>query len=87
LRIFALSGEKSRCPQRQSAIAPFRLEAKQIKLKENLPVFTEFMLLLAERTGLVTVVRESDTARRANVIPKKLKEDESAAPACWQAGP
>jgi PRTRC genetic system protein E len=37
------------------------------------------MPLLAERTVLITVARESDTTIRANVCPKKVKEDENAA--------
>jgi PRTRC genetic system protein E len=37
------------------------------------------MPLLAERTVLITVARESDTTLRVNVIPKQIKEAENAA--------
>jgi len=42
-------------------------------------MFTELMPLLAERTVLITVARESDTALRATVIPKRAREGENAA--------
>ncbi len=42
-------------------------------------MFTELMPLLAERTVLITVARESDTTLRVNVIPKQAKEGENAA--------
>ncbi len=42
-------------------------------------MFTELMPLLAGRTVLVTVARESDTTVRATVIPKRAKEGENAA--------
>jgi PRTRC genetic system protein E len=37
------------------------------------------MPLLAERTVLITVARESDTTIRLNVCPKRTKESENAA--------
>jgi len=42
-------------------------------------LFTELMPLLAGRTVLITVARESDTTLRVNVVPKKVKEDENVA--------
>jgi len=42
-------------------------------------VFTELMPLLAERTVLITVARESDTTIRVNVCPKRIIESENAA--------
>jgi PRTRC genetic system protein E len=42
-------------------------------------VFTELMPLLAERTVLITVARESDTTIRATVVPKRISESENAA--------
>jgi PRTRC genetic system protein E len=42
-------------------------------------VFTELMPLLAERTVLITVARESDTIVRATAIPKRASEGENAA--------
>ncbi len=41
-------------------------------------MFTELMPLLAGRTVLITVARESDTTVRATVIPKRAKEGENA---------
>ncbi len=37
-------------------------------------MFTELVPLLAERTVLITVARESDTTLRAMVIPKRARE-------------
>jgi len=42
-------------------------------------VFTELMRLLAERTVLITVARESDTTIRVNVCPKRTSESENVA--------
>jgi len=42
-------------------------------------VFTELMPLLAERTVLITMARESDTTIRLNVCPKRTTESENAA--------
>jgi PRTRC genetic system protein E len=42
-------------------------------------VFTELMPLLAERTVLITVARESDTTIRRNVCPKRTTESENTA--------
>jgi PRTRC genetic system protein E len=42
-------------------------------------VFTELMPLLAERTVLITVARESDTTIRVNVCPKRTTESENTA--------
>ena len=42
-------------------------------------MFTELMPLLAERTVLITVARERDTALRATVIPKRAREGENTA--------
>ncbi len=42
-------------------------------------MFIELMPLLAERTVLITVARESDTTMRATVIPKRTSESENAA--------
>jgi PRTRC genetic system protein E len=42
-------------------------------------MFSELMPLLAERTVLITVARESDTVIRATVIPKRIIENENAA--------
>ena len=42
-------------------------------------MFTELMPLLAERTVLITVARESDTTIRVNVCPKRSSEGENAA--------
>jgi PRTRC genetic system protein E len=42
-------------------------------------VFTELMPLLAERTVLITVARESDTTIRVNTVPKRTAENENAA--------
>jgi PRTRC genetic system protein E len=42
-------------------------------------VFTELMPLLAERTVLITIARESDTTIRVNVCPKRTAESENAA--------
>lgn len=42
-------------------------------------MFTELMPLLADRTVLITVARESDTTVRVNTIPKRVKEGENAA--------
>jgi hypothetical protein len=42
-------------------------------------VFTELMPLLADRTVLITVARESDTTIRLNVCPKRSTENENAA--------
>ena len=42
-------------------------------------MFIELMPLLAERTVLITVARESDTTVRATVVPRRAKEGENAA--------
>ena len=42
-------------------------------------MFTELIPLLAERTVLITVARESDTTIRATVVPKRNSESEIAA--------
>ncbi len=42
-------------------------------------MFTELMPLLAERTVLITVARESGTTIRATVVPKRTSESENAA--------
>ncbi len=42
-------------------------------------MFTELMSLLAERTVLITVARESDTTIRATFVPKRTTESENAA--------
>jgi len=42
-------------------------------------VFTELVPLLAERTVLITVARESDTTIRATVVPKRTSENENTA--------
>lgn len=42
-------------------------------------MFTELMPLLAERTVLITVARESDTTIRVNVCPKRTTESENVA--------
>ena len=42
-------------------------------------MFTELMPLLAERTVLITVARESDTTIRLNVCPKRTTESDSVA--------
>ena len=42
-------------------------------------MFTELMPLLADRTVLITVARQSDTTIRINVCPKRTKESENAA--------
>jgi PRTRC genetic system protein E len=42
-------------------------------------VFTELMPLLAGRTVLITVARESNTTIRATVVPKRISESENAA--------
>ena len=42
-------------------------------------MFTELMPLLAGRTVLITVARESDSTIRLNVCPKRAKEDENVA--------
>ncbi|MGH9772524.1 MAG: PRTRC system protein E [Candidatus Acidiferrales bacterium] len=42
-------------------------------------MFTELMPLLADRTVLITVARESDTTVRATVVPRRAKEGENAA--------
>jgi len=42
-------------------------------------MFTELIPLLAERTVLITVARESDTTIRATVVPKRNSESENAA--------
>ena len=42
-------------------------------------MFTELMPLLAERTVLITVARESGTTIRATVVPKRNAESEIAA--------
>src|SRR5215831_2460316 len=42
-------------------------------------MFSELMPLLAERTVLITVARESDTTIRVNVCPKRTSASENAA--------
>jgi PRTRC genetic system protein E len=42
-------------------------------------MFSELMPLLAERTVLITVARESGTTIRATVVPKRTSESENAA--------
>jgi PRTRC genetic system protein E len=42
-------------------------------------MFSELMPLLAERTVLITVARESDTTIRVNVCPKRTTASENAA--------
>ena len=42
-------------------------------------MFSELMPLLAERTVLITVARESGTTIRATVVPKRTSETENAA--------
>jgi len=42
-------------------------------------VFTELMPLLAERTVLITVARDSDSTIRLNVCPKRTTESENVA--------
>ena len=42
-------------------------------------MFTELMPLLAERTVLITVARESDTTIRVNTVPKRSTESENPA--------
>lgn len=42
-------------------------------------MFTELMPLLAERTVLITITRESDSAIRAAVVPKRIKESDNPA--------
>ena len=42
-------------------------------------MFTELIPLLADRTVLITVARESDTTVRATVVPKRNSESEIAA--------
>jgi len=42
-------------------------------------MFFELMPLLAERTVLITVARESNTTIRVNVCPKRTSESENAA--------
>ena len=42
-------------------------------------MFTELMPLLAERTVLITVARESDSTIRLNVCPKRTTESENVA--------
>lgn len=42
-------------------------------------MFTELMPLLAGRTVLITVARETDTTVRATVIPKRAGQGENAA--------
>ena len=42
-------------------------------------MFTELMPLLADRTVLVTVARESDATIRVNVCPKRASDSENAA--------
>jgi PRTRC genetic system protein E len=42
-------------------------------------MFSELMPLLAERTVLITVARESDTTIRVNVCPKRTSANENAA--------
>ena len=42
-------------------------------------MFTELVPLLADRTVLITVARESDTTLRATAIPKRAREGENSA--------
>ena len=42
-------------------------------------MFVELMPLLAGRTVMITVAREDEKTIRANVIPKKVKDDENPA--------
>ena len=42
-------------------------------------MFTELMPLLAERTILITVARESETTIRLGVVPKRTKDGENTA--------
>ena len=42
-------------------------------------MFSELMLLLADRTVLITVARESGTTIRATVVPKRNSQSENAA--------
>lgn len=42
-------------------------------------MFTELMPLLAGRTVLITMARDSDTTIRATVVPKRISESENAA--------
>lgn len=42
-------------------------------------MFTELMPLLAERTVLITIARESDSAIHATVVPKRIKESDNPA--------
>src|SRR5438093_5287380 len=42
-------------------------------------MFSELMPLLAERTVLITVARDSGTTIRATVVPKRTSESENAA--------
>ena len=42
-------------------------------------MFTELMPLLADRTVLITVARESDTTVRATAIPKRAREGDNPA--------
>ncbi len=42
-------------------------------------MFIELMPLLAQRTVLITVARESDTTLRVNILPKQIKESENPA--------
>jgi PRTRC genetic system protein E len=42
-------------------------------------VFVELMPLLAGRTVLITVAREDEKTIRANIIPKKVRDDENPA--------
>ena len=42
-------------------------------------MFSELMPLLAQRTVLITVARESDTTLRVNILPKQIKESENPA--------
>ena len=42
-------------------------------------MFSELMPLLAQRTVLITVARESDTILRVNVLPKRANDSENTA--------
>ena len=42
-------------------------------------MFSELMPLLAQRTVLITVARESDTTLRVNVLPKRANDSENPA--------
>jgi PRTRC genetic system protein E len=42
-------------------------------------MFTELMPLLADRTVLITVARESDTTLRATLVPRRAKEGDNPA--------